>query len=262
LSYNNPKNNIANADFIAVKVGDGNLSARTANLTQAQVRNAPEAEFLELPEMLLEQGNTYKMALKTTVKSFSALQFALKINPEWGEIVGINSGDLPQFSETNYAVFAEKGIVSTAWSTTQAFQKEGEKSVFYLTIKAKKSGKLIEILSLKDDFTEGVVYDEKGDGKPLKLKFSTTSDQLVVMQNYPNPFNNETVIPFMLPKEDMVDIKIYDVTGKLVKQVNQSFAKGYNEFHLNLTTPSVNGILICRFTTGAQTLERKMILIR
>jgi hypothetical protein len=103
---------------------------------------------------------------------------------------------------------------------------------------------------------------QKGEGKPLKLKFETTSDKLTVLSNYPNPFTHETVIPFILPKDELVDIKIYDVTGTLVKQVNQSFAKGYNEFRLNLTTPSVNGILICRFTTGTQTIERKMILMR
>jgi hypothetical protein len=161
LSITNPRENIANANFVAVKVGDGNLSARTSNLTQAQVRNAPEVAFLELPDILLEQGNTYKIALHTTAKSFSSLQFALKINPEWGEIEAITGSDLPQFGETHYAIFKEKGIVSTAWSGSQSFQKEGEKAVFYLTFKAKKSGKLTDIVSLKDDFTEGVVYDAK-----------------------------------------------------------------------------------------------------
>jgi Concanavalin A-like lectin/glucanases superfamily/Secretion system C-terminal sorting domain len=262
LTYTNPRANINNADFVAVKVGDANLSARTANLAQTQVRNAPETAFLELPETFLEEDKTYQIALKINVESLSSLQFALKINPEWGEIVGINGGDLPQLSEAHFAVFKDKGLITTAWSSNQAFHTDQSTTVFYLNFKAKKRGKLTDIVSLKDDFTEGIVYDANGGGKPLKLKFSTNSEQLTVLQNYPNPFSNETIIPFILPKEEVVDIKIYDVTGKVVKQVNQSFTKGYNEFHLNLTPPSVNGILICRFTIGAQTIERKMILMQ
>jgi flagellar hook assembly protein FlgD len=35
--------------------------------------------------------------------------------------------------------------------------------------------------------------------------------------NYPNPFNPETTIEFDLPKDASLQLKIYDVTGKLVR---------------------------------------------
>ena len=38
--------------------------------------------------------------------------------------------------------------------------------------------------------------------------------------NYPNPFNPETWIPYQLAEESNVNIRIYDIKGRLVYQVN------------------------------------------
>lgn len=39
------------------------------------------------------------------------------------------------------------------------------------------------------------------------------------LSNYPNPFNPTTTIQFYLPVEMPVEIKIYNMMGKLVKQI-------------------------------------------
>tara|TARA_B100000073_G_scaffold336617_1_gene331621 strand:- start:570 stop:1097 length:528 start_codon:yes stop_codon:yes gene_type:complete len=43
-------------------------------------------------------------------------------------------------------------------------------------------------------------------------------------QNYPNPFNGSTLISYSLPTSETVNIKIFDLHGKLVKTL-------YNDFH-------------------------------
>jgi len=40
-----------------------------------------------------------------------------------------------------------------------------------------------------------------------------------LLQNYPNPFNPETWIPFQLTKDAEVLITIYDISGKLIRQI-------------------------------------------
>ena len=42
----------------------------------------------------------------------------------------------------------------------------------------------------------------------------------VLLQNYPNPFNPETWLPYELAKDATVTIRIYDVKGQLVRQLN------------------------------------------
>ena len=48
-------------------------------------------------------------------------------------------------------------------------------------------------------------------------------------QNYPNPFNPITAIRYDLPIESIVDIVVYDITGRLVKNlVYENKKPGYH----------------------------------
>ena len=44
--------------------------------------------------------------------------------------------------------------------------------------------------------------------------------QTMIFQNYPNPFNPETWFPYNLAERTAVTVKIYDVSGRLVRQLN------------------------------------------
>ncbi len=46
---------------------------------------------------------------------------------------------------------------------------------------------------------------------------SSIPEEITLGQNYPNPFTQKTTIPLTLPKEAEVQIKIFDITGRLVK---------------------------------------------
>jgi len=50
-------------------------------------------------------------------------------------------------------------------------------------------------------------------------------------QNYPNPFNGSTAIRFKLPLDKVISVKVYDISGRLVRTVvdNQRFAEGTHE---------------------------------
>lgn len=53
----------------------------------------------------------------------------------------------------------------------------------------------------------------------IKNNISNLPGQFSMGQNYPNPFNNSTIIPLEICKRTKVDLKIYDIHGKLVDSI-------------------------------------------
>lgn len=86
-------------------------------------------------------------------------------------------------------------------------------------------------------------------------------------QNYPNPFNPETTIQFDLPQKSRVSIKIYDVTGRLVKQlVNRDYPAGPHKISWDgkdeASQMVSSGNYFYKINAGTFTESKKMILLK
>lgn len=86
-------------------------------------------------------------------------------------------------------------------------------------------------------------------------------------QNYPNPFNPSTYIGFRISKFGFVSLKIYDLSGKLIRAlVNEDLTPGSYEMQWDgrneagVAMPS--GVYFYRLHSGARSSTRRMILIR
>ncbi|MEJ2617718.1 MAG: T9SS type A sorting domain-containing protein, partial [Ignavibacteriaceae bacterium] len=78
-------------------------------------------------------------------------------------------------------------------------------------------------IKLKYDITAGV-------NPPISL----IPKQYKLEHNYPNPFNPSTTIGFNLPKDDNVQLKIYDVLGNLISTlINGPVKAGRHEVKFN-----------------------------
>lgn len=89
--------------------------------------------------------------------------------------------------------------------------------------------------------------------------------QFKLYQNYPNPFNPDTKIRFEVPstgKNNYVNIKIYDITGKEVSTLaNENFNPGVYEVDWN-GSRYASGVYFYRMTVGEFTDIKKMILVK
>ena len=89
--------------------------------------------------------------------------------------------------------------------------------------------------------------------------------EFIVKQNYPNPFNPSTSITYSLPVGQSnyhVVIKVYDVLGRLVKElvnINQQPGNYEVEFNANELT---SGIYFYTVTAGKFSITKKMVLMR
>lgn len=89
-----------------------------------------------------------------------------------------------------------------------------------------------------------------------------------LLQNYPNPFNPSTTIPFSIPKGETVNLMVYDVHGRLVKNIvaNEQFAPGtYNaqwDGTNNAGQKVSSGIYFARLQAGAFSAATKMSMVK
>lgn len=98
------------------------------------------------------------------------------------------------------------------------------------------------------------------EGMPLPTTFHLS-------QNYPNPFNPETEIQYQLPEKADVNITVYSILGRKVKElINQTHKPGYYRIRWRATderglkVPS--GIYLMRIQAGSYRAIRKMTLLR
>ncbi|MYB92867.1 T9SS type A sorting domain-containing protein [Candidatus Poribacteria bacterium] len=93
-----------------------------------------------------------------------------------------------------------------------------------------------------------------------------------VFQNYPNPFNPETWFPYNLAEHADVTVKIYDIAGGLVRQLNVGLQEpgnyqsqdraAYWDGRDESGTQVASGIYFYTFTAGDFQSTRRMVILK
>ena len=81
-------------------------------------------------------------------------------------------------------------------------------------------------------------------------------------QNSPNPARGATSISFALPEDGPVQLRVYDVAGRLVETlVDRPLAAGSHQVRLD-RPGMASGVYFYRLTAAGDTRSRKMIVSR
>ena len=96
--------------------------------------------------------------------------------------------------------------------------------------------------------------------------------QTMIFQNYPNPFNPETWFPYNLADQAEVTLKIYDIGGGLVRQLNVGLKEpgnyqsqesaAYWDGRDESGTRVASGIYFYTFTAGDFQSTRRMVILK
>jgi len=96
----------------------------------------------------------------------------------------------------------------------------------------------------------------------IKLNSTEVPERFTLKQNYPNPFNPTTIIGLEIPKEGFVSLKVFDVTGREIKNlVSQNIKPGKYSIDYNvLSLPS--GVYFYRLDTENFSDTKKMVVLK
>ncbi len=111
------------------------------------------------------------------------------------------------------------------------------------------------------------IYFELSPVNVDERKMPNIAGSFKLRPNYPNPFNPSTIISYDIPKAGKVEIRIYDISGKLIRTiVNQSQAAGLHKAHWDgrneAGKKAASGIFVYTVKFGKICLSKKMILLK
>ena len=251
-------------DFVGIKVGDVNGSANPSSFNDADSRNdITGALVFEIDDRELEIGNTYSINFNSKdFKVIAGFQFALNFDETFIQFEDLIPGELNSLSLSNFGIKKVKGSIVSSWNSELETDFEG--TVFTLLFKARKNGKLSDILGLDSKLVNAEAYTKTLDLLNVQLQFNETEQtysSFELFQNQPNPFANNTTISFNLPALGFAELKIFDVAGKEIKIIQKQFSKGFNSISLDRGELMSSGVLYYQLNSDFGSSTKKMILI-
>lgn len=245
--------------FVAVKLGDLDESIRPAS----QARSARGEFAFQLADATLQAGQTKRIDFRAEdLEHLAAYQMSLAFDPAQLEVV-----DVIQRKDGTQRIALKDltdGLIHTAWHRSPDSKTLSGEAVFSLVLKAKTEVTLSESLRIT---RRGLPAEAVGTGSEqydLELEFKkplATTPAFAVEQNQPNPFRTQTQIRYFLPEAAEVNLRITDVTGKLLREIRTDGFAGENVLNLSRDHLSA-GVLFYTLTAGEHVATKKMLLVK
>jgi hypothetical protein len=132
--------------------------------------------------------------------------------------------------------------------------------VIHLTFVAKTNTRLSEILSIGDFSSQA--YSTYLEGIDLELRSKTKGEiEFELFQNTPNPFAEVTEVKFILPQASSAKLTVFDVKGRAVVQVTDTYEQGTNSIYINRRDLGATGVYYYTIEAGSHIATKKMVII-
>jgi hypothetical protein len=104
-------------------------------------------------------------------------------------------------------------------------------------------------------------------GTQIGIENEQLPRKLELLSNYPNPFNSNTTIEFILPLPSKINIRVFDITGRLVRNLaNETFNAGRGRVIWDSKNDQgqfvSSGIYFYKFENGDATITKPMTLLK
>ena len=256
-------------NYMALKIGDVNNNANPNLNSDVDTRNEyARALLLNVKDRELKVGEEVEIYLKSKdEEALEGYQFTFNYDSAVLEFLDLTSEVTEDFSLNNYALFEDRGVVTVSYNGD--FLLEKNKDLLHFTFRAKRSGKLSDLLFVNSNITKVEAYSAEDELLNIDLNFESenvvvqwSTDQFKLYQNQPNPFNHSTEINFYLPTASDVELKIFDLSGKVLVSVQHDFEEGLQTMTIDKKDFDATGVFYYQLQTAFGTLTKKMVRVQ
>jgi hypothetical protein len=258
VTYKIPSNGLANFHSSAVRFGDNIIigcdDGKIYSINWQSIIDIPKAYTYPETEGTIEMGDIAENSTKT-------IEYKL-----------YNSG-----TRTDSVFISCSGRYSNKISINPSIMELPANDSISISIEVNSSGLSINSYSTLMTITSKYNVHQNSFVKVINFNVTETTDILnetslipnkyELKQNYPNPFNPGTAIEFSIKEKGIVELKIFNSLGQLVKTLVQSelpagfysvFWNGKDEHNIDVSS----GIYFYTLQVNNNTFFRKMILLR
>jgi hypothetical protein len=252
-------------NFVAMKIGDVNGTASPNSLLGSDVRTFDGEKTIQLQNQKLTKGETFTIDFRAKdFKNIEGYQFSFGFEKEVVDFVNVIP-NIEGLSEANFGLTKlEDGIITTSWNSSKGVDLEENAILFSMTFEAKSAGNIADVFQINSRYTAAEAYSGN-ELYAIKLAFENNNqantNTFELYQNTPNPFDEETTISFYLSKSETVTLKIYDISGRVLKLEKLEGVKGLNSKKITKADFDATGVLYYQVNTSERTKTRKMILM-
>ena len=230
----------------------------------------PESEFHLVEDIAFINANTGFAAGGYYLDTLNKNRFVLKTTnagENWNYLLNDNSGTM-----INSLTVVNEGLIY-AGGSVNAFTDQNRGFIIRstnggATWSNESVPTTLPLTSIKNSNVKGfavgiggVIYKKDNIVSVTQISAIVPSS-INLYQNYPNPFNPETTIKFDVPKAEFISLKVYDITGKEMKNLFEG-VKDAGSYQLKFDGTAMNsGIYFYRLTTGVNTITKAMVLIK
>ena len=248
------------ADFVAIKVGDVNLSA-VPNFNGGPEERSFHGQWgLRTDNLQFHAGELLEIPVRLADAAVEGFQFTLDFDIRKLEFAEVRSNVI---SKENFGFrFTDKGALTVSWNQSAPTDGLSESvSLFTLVFRAIAAGELSQALRVNSRLTAAEAYKQDGSLVKPVLLFDQSMEQVLALSNSPNPFTQSTTISFTLPEAGQARLSISDLSGKQVLVIERTFAKGMNQVRIGNNQLPSTGVYFYTLTAGNYSATRKMVLI-
>jgi len=246
-----------NTDFVGMKIGDVNDSAQTSLQNETpELRSTSMMELYYL-DRKLEKDEEFELKLYAAdFNDIYGLQFSLKLEDLVVHSLESNWLDI---TDANFVISGDR--LNISYHALHSVTTSQEEALFTIRMQAKSAMVLADNISISNQNIQGEVYH----GPTLErteLRIRNQVQELVLSQNQPNPWIDHTLIHFELPTDDITNLSIMDLSGKIIYQTSKYLSAGSHTVVLKSSDIEFKeGIFVYQIESGDYKKLERMIKI-
>ncbi len=198
-----------NLDFVAIKMGDVNLTA-TPNLLSATKRNIPQTTVF-IQDRKVALGEEVLVTVKgKTLQKMLGYQMGLSYKMEALKLLEV----LPQ---EGFDFTVENGLIRTLWTAPQGRESTVANELFQLRFRVLETAWLSDLISQNERLFEARAVDNQFAESSIQLQFETDYEKTLNVKVYPNPTSKQLMIEWEKPfSNHPINIQVFNNLGQSI----------------------------------------------